>query len=200
MAEGRVAVALVHWPVLNRLGESSATAITTTDIHDFARSCAMFDVAPVYMVHPSSAMRQMVGEIAGYWQQGSGQQRNPGRGEVLESVRAVATLDELAADPDVRLWYTSAKPPVVECAPIAALGQQPGVDLIVFGTGWGLDFARLPEPHGWLSPIEGVGRVRHLSVRAALAIYLDRLRQPRQSQASGEPFAVRHAPGPILEA
>jgi hypothetical protein len=60
---------------------------------------------------------------------------------------------------------------------VAALCREPGPHLIVFGTGWGLDAARLPPPNGWLRPIEGIGTVRHLSVRAALAIYMDRCRR-----------------------
>jgi len=50
-----------------------------------------------------------------------------------------------------------------------------GNHLIVFGTGSGLDVENLPKENGWLSPIVGIGKVRHLSVRSALAIYLDRM-------------------------
>ncbi|MCK5307381.1 MAG: hypothetical protein KAJ73_02105, partial [Zetaproteobacteria bacterium] len=42
------AVALVHYPILNRHGERSTTAVTSIDIHDFVRTCAMYDVGPVY--------------------------------------------------------------------------------------------------------------------------------------------------------
>ncbi len=172
----RVAVALVHHPVLNRKGEAATTAVTPMDVHDFARTCAFYDVAPVYFVHPAPAMRAMVDEIAGYWREGEGGRRNPGRKAVLERIRLRASLEDVLAEADWRLWYTSASPPEREAvvAP-AELRRQPGPHLIVFGTGWGLDAARLPPPNGWLSPIAGIGMVRHLSVRAALAIYLDRL-------------------------
>ncbi|MDQ6956635.1 MAG: RNA methyltransferase [Mariprofundaceae bacterium] len=33
----------------------------------------------------------------------------------------------------------------------------------------------MPDANGWLSPIVGIGKVRHLSVRSALAIYLDQM-------------------------
>jgi len=171
-----IAVALVHHPVLNRLGETTATAITSTDVHDFARSCAFFDVAPVYLVHPAAGMHALVNDMTRYWLEGAGAKRNPGRREALKQIRMVNTLEDALADADYSLWYTSANAPADETRTVETLRQEHGPHLIVFGTGWGLDASRLPEPNGWLSPITGTGKVRHLSVRAALAIYLDRLR------------------------
>ncbi len=171
----KVAVALVHHPVLNRAGKSTTTAITSIDIHDFARTCAFYDVAPVYLVHPAAGMRALVRDMTDYYLNGPGGDRNPDRREVLKAVRCVATLDEAQADDDYRLWYTSASAGGERLAEASDLLKTKGKHLIVFGTGWGLDVASMPEPNGWLSPIEGVGMVRHLSVRAALAVYLDRL-------------------------
>jgi hypothetical protein len=90
----------------------------------------------------------------------------------------VRTLDEAVAAMDgPSVWFTSANPPAQGCIEVERLAALPGRHLIVFGTGWGLDVKSLQQPTGWLSPIEGTGMVRHLSVRAALAIYLDRLRR-----------------------
>lgn len=176
-ASSEIAVALVHHPVLNRLGEQSTTAITTIDVHDFARTCAFYDVGPVYLVHPAEGMHAMVRDICGYWQEGEGGDRNPGRREVLGGVRLVHRLEDALADAPYKLWYTSAVPPQGQALDAAELTGEPGPHLIVFGTGWGLDVSALPSANGWLRPIEGIGKVRHLSVRAALAIYLDRCRR-----------------------
>jgi len=173
----QIAVALVHYPVLNRLGESSTTAITSMDVHDFARSCAFYDVSPVYLVHPAEGMHAMVHDICDYWLDGEGGVRNPGRREVLAQVRLCSSLQEVLEDAPYTVWYTSAEPPAGAQFPLTTLADEPGPHLIVFGTGWGLDTAKLPPPNGWLRPIEGIGKVRHLSVRAALAIYLDRCRR-----------------------
>lgn len=170
-------MALVHYPVLNRNGESGTTAITTLDIHDFARSCAFYGVGPVFLVHPAAAMQSMVADMMEYWLHGAGSRRNPERRRVLESVRMVSSLDEALAGDDYRLWYTSAEADEKSSVPPEKLHATEGPHLIVFGTGSGLDRSLLPEPNGWLSPIKGIGSVRHLSVRAALAIYLDRLQQ-----------------------
>ncbi len=176
MADNGFAVALVHHPVLNRKGETVTTAVTSTDVHDFARSAAMFDVAPVYFVHPSPDMHALVRDIAGYWLEGAGGRRNPGRRQALSQLRLAGSLEDVIREVDARVWYTSANPPVEHTKPVEELAGMPGRHLIVFGTGWGLDARQLPAPTGWLSPIAGIGMVRHLSVRAALAIYLDRLR------------------------
>jgi len=176
--ESRVAVALVHYPVRNRKGETSATAITSMDVHDFCRTCAFYDVGPVYFVHPSAGMHAMVKDITDYWLEGEGGARNPGRKEVLRQLRMVENLGEAIEGFGGSVWYTSAKPPAEHLQPASGLLQIEGRHLIVFGTGWGLDELHLPTPSGWLSPIEGTGMVRHLSVRAALAIYLDRLGTP----------------------
>lgn len=174
--DSRIAVALVHHPVLNRFGEQSTTAITSIDIHDFVRSCAFYDAGPVYIVHPADGMHALVADMTRYWQEGAGGTRNPGRTESLTALRMVRSLEDVLADADYTLWYTSAQPPVDAWVVDASeLRSMPGNHLLVFGTGSGLDVDSLPSPNGWLSPVEGIGKVRHLSVRAALAIYLDRL-------------------------
>jgi len=172
-----IAVALVHHPVLNRHGQTSATAITSIDVHDFARSCAFYDVAPVYLVHPAAGMQALIHDMTDYYLNGPGGDKNPPRREVLQSVRCVNSIQDITAEQDYQLWYTSATPPVDICTEPSNLLKIKGKHLIVFGTGWGLDVENMPKENGWLSPIEGIGKVRHLSVRAALAIYLDRLRK-----------------------
>lgn len=173
------AVALVHHPILNRKGERSTTAVTSIDIHDFVRTCAMFDVGPVYIVHPAQGMHALVKDIAGYWLKGAGGERNPGRSESIRSLKLAKSVEEVLEQEDYSLWYTSATPPDDDLMDVVNLPETEGKHLIVFGTGWGLDHASMPKPNGWLSPIEGIGMVRHLSVRAALAIYMDRLTRKR---------------------
>jgi hypothetical protein len=174
-SESKIAVALLHYPVLNRKGETSVTAVTSIDVHDFARSCAFYQIGPVYLVHPAEGMHALVHDMSDYWLHGAGGERNPERRQVLQSIRMVHSLEDVLKETDYQLWYTSAQAPEHMCIEPEKLAEMEGKHLIVFGTGSGLDSARLPKPNGWLSPIVGIGSVRHLSVRAALAIYLDRL-------------------------
>lgn len=175
MKASNIAVALVHHPVLNRKGEISTTSITPMDVHDFARTCSFYGIETVYLVHPAKGMQAMVHDLTGYWEKGDGGVRNAGRKQVLESVRLVDSLEEAQEEGDYQLWMTSAAVDSGEIIEPRALPEMSGNHLIVFGTGWGLDVKKLPKENGWLSPIVGIGKVRHLSVRAALAIYLDRL-------------------------
>ena len=175
MKASQIAVALVHYPVLNRKGESSTTSITPMDVHDFARTCAFYGIEKVYLVHPAKGMQAMVHDLTAYWANGEGGVRNVGRKQVLESVCVVDSLEDAQKDADYQLWMTSARVENGEMIEPGDLPKRAGNHLIVFGTGWGLDVKKLPNANGWLSPIVGIGKVRHLSVRAALAIYLDRL-------------------------
>ncbi|MDX8405483.1 MAG: RNA methyltransferase [Mariprofundus sp.] len=170
-----IAVALVHYPILSRDGTTGSTAITPIDVHDFARSCAFYGVGPVYLVHPAEGMHALVNDMLAYYTEGAGGKRNPDRREVLKAVRVVKSLAEAQADGDYGLWYTSAAPDGMDCVEPYIVAKMKGKQLLVFGTGSGLDVKNMPSANGWLSPIEGVGKVRHLSVRGALAIYLDRL-------------------------
>ncbi|MDX8401231.1 MAG: RNA methyltransferase [Mariprofundaceae bacterium] len=170
----RFSVALVHHPVLDRRGEPATTAVTPLDVHDFARCCAFYGAGRVYVVHPSAAMRGLVSDMLRYYLDGPGGARNPDRRRILARVRCVACLEEAVADGPHALWATSASPPE-GAVRSTALCDMPGRHLLAFGTGGGLDAARMPAPRGWLSPIEGDGMVRRLPVRAALAIVLDRL-------------------------
>ncbi len=139
----------------------------------------MYDVGPVYIIHPAEAMHALVKDVAGYWLEGAGEARNPGRTESIRSLRLAKSLEEVLEAETYRLWYTSATPPNGVSVNINKTPKIKGKHLIVFGTGSGLDYEAMPKPNGWLSPIEGIGMVRHLSVRAALAIYLDRLTRER---------------------
>ncbi len=172
-----IAVALVHHPVLNRFGETGATAITSIDVHDFARTCAFYGVGPVYLVHPAAGMHALIYDMTNYYLEGAGGERNPARREMLKAIRCVNSVQEIQQDDDYQLWYTSATSAEENSLDPSILSELEGKHLIVFGTGWGLDVENMPKGNGWLSPIEGIGKVRHLSVRAALAIYLDRLRK-----------------------
>ncbi len=175
MKADHIAVALVHYPILNRLGDTSTTSVTPMDVHDFARTCSFYGIDRVYLVHPAKGMQAMVHELTGYWQTGEGGMRNAGRKQVLQSICVVDSLEDAQKEGDYQLWLTSAvveSDRVIEPSDLIKLA---GNHLIVFGTGWGLDEKKLPSANGWLSPIVGIGKVRHLSVRAALAIYLDRL-------------------------
>ena len=188
-------LALVHHPVLNKKGEVVATALTNVDLHDIGRSARTFGVERLYVVTPVTLQRKMVGEIVGHWTTGEGATRNSRRADALGRVTAVPSLEAACA----AIEKHAGQPPLV----VATSAQMPAPDvtydslrqqlgdidrpvLIIFGTGWGLspevlEMAHLRLPAITCAPQEAGDDVayNHLSVRAAAAIVLDRLRGTR---------------------
>jgi len=182
----RLAVALVHHPVLDRQGDTVTTAMTNLDLHDIARSARTFGASDFFIVHPIEAQRALATRIYEHWVQGSGKKRIPDRATALEIVRVVASLDDayaaLGGRSEVDVWTTAAS---ARSGSVTSYAEARGVlsrsvrpTCILFGTGWGLAAEVIAGADLRLEPIRGAGAYNHLSVRAACAITLDRLVAP----------------------
>lgn len=183
-----LAIALVHRPVLDKEGLVVTTALTNLDVHDLARSARTYGCEDYYVVHPVELQRELATRIVKHWTEGSSAKRIPDRKDALALVRPVATLQDavaaLGGEGGAEVWVTAARalPGATTLAFEAARArlEQPGKPvLLVFGTGWGLAPEILESADAILEPIHGPGPWNHLSVRAACAIALDRLRSPR---------------------
>jgi hypothetical protein len=186
----RLAVALVHGPVLDRHGRLQTTALTNLDVHDIARSARTFGCAAFYIVTPVAAQQAQARAVVGFWEGEDGRRRNQDRADALSLARVVATLDDAVAAESLALG----KPPLL----VATSAKQQGVvrydelrrrldadddggALILLGTGAGMTQAMLDRCALVLAPIVGPAaddgtHWNHLSVRSAAAIVLDRLR------------------------
>lgn len=192
MSGREIHCALVHHPVKNREGAVVASAITNVDVHDLARSARTFGLAGYWVVSPIAAQRLLVERILEHWRTGAGARRVPERTNALAICHPIesvdAAIEAIAASAGARpeLWITAATPPpgkiTIPWAEARRTLEGEGAPvLILFGTAHGLhpvltDRADrvLPPIHG---PSVGAGRgYNHLSVRAAAAITLDRLR------------------------
>ena len=107
----RVAVVLVHHPVLDRGGDVVTTAITNLDLHDIARSAHTFGLERYYVAHPVAAQRELASRVKSHWTSGSGAKRIPDRQGPMEQLAVVESLDAAIADfdPQAELWVTSAR-------------------------------------------------------------------------------------------
>jgi hypothetical protein len=180
----RVAIALVHHPVLDRQGDIITTAITNLDLHDMARSACTYGISALYIVHPVTAQRELATRIKSHWVSGSGSRRIPTREAamaLLQVVPAVADVyDALGGRSNVDLYVTSARSAgrdiTTYSAARARMSACARTSLVVFGTGWGLAPELIEASDVFLAPLDGAGTgYNHLSVRAACAIVLDRL-------------------------
>lgn len=178
-------VALIHHPIKDRAGETITTAVTNLDVHDIARSARTYGARGYFVVTPIEAQRQLVERILSHWRDGSGARRVPERREALARCEVLpsfeAARDAVTAREGRAPWVlsTGARPapgtsPLSWAEARARIAEHP--TLILFGTGHGLADAIVREADRVLAPIEPGSDYNHLSVRAAVAIALDRLR------------------------
>jgi hypothetical protein len=180
----RLAIALVHYPVLDGKGVVVTTATTNLDVHDLARSARTYGASDYFLVHPIVAQRELVQRICDHWRDGSSGRRIPDRKLALELVRPVASLDDvyraMGGREAIEVWVTAARdlgPPLRLSEARARLEEDGKPALVVFGTGWGLAREVIDAADALLEPIRAKETTgySHLSVRAACAIVLDRL-------------------------
>jgi hypothetical protein len=179
----RVAVALVHHPVLDGQGATVTTAVTNLDVHDLARSARTYGCSDYFVAHPIAAQRELVERIREHWTEGSSGRRIPDRREALGVLRVVASLgdaiDALGGRGGVEVWVTAARrlgPALSFAEASVRLDGEGKPVLLVFGTGWGLAPDVVGLADALLEPIRAAqGDYNHLSVRSACAIALDRL-------------------------
>lgn len=178
-------VALIHHPVLDRNGRVVTSAITSLDIHDLARSARTYGARALFVVHPVEEQRAFAKSVVEHWFSGAGRRLDSRRREALRLVEIVPDLEEARSRTErlsnrsPLLVYTSARPSGGRSFKslrrhLASPRSAPIV--VMFGTGFGLAPKLRERADVVLEPIAGVGDYNHLSVRAAAAIILDRLR------------------------
>ncbi len=178
----RIAIALVHYPVLDGQGATVTSAITNLDVHDLSRSARTYGCSDYFIVHPIEAQRALVTRITEHWTHGSSSKRIPARKEALALVRLVPTLDEayvaMGGREAIDVWSTAARASEhVLTFEAARRVESDRPLLILFGTAWGLTQEVLAQCDARLEPIHAKtdSGYNHLSVRSACAITLDRL-------------------------
>ena len=176
-------LALMHYPVLNKRGETIASAVTNLDLHDIARAAKTFGVKTFYVVTPLEDQKDLVERIVSHWKTGAGALYNPKRKEALELIHVKDTLKDVL-DHIHRKGMGFPKT-VVTCA--RSFGRSIGFELfremlkdggsylLVFGTAWGLSEEFINIADFILEPVIGNTDYNHLSVRSAASIILDRL-------------------------
>lgn len=180
----KIYVALIHYPVLGREGQIISTAITNFDIHDISRTCRTYGIKKYYLVNNLSAQNKIARNVLDYWQYGFGKEYNPNRNDALMLADIKEYIEEVIEDIEnkegikPKIVFTSAKPrdkaiTFKDMSEEIKTVEEPL--LIIYGTGWGMP-EELREICDYdLEPIRADWEFNHLSVRAAVAISLDRL-------------------------
>jgi hypothetical protein len=176
-------IALIHYPVINKTGETIGSAVTNLDLHDIARAARTFGVDHYYIVTPYSDQQALVQEILDHWQTGYGATYNPARKSALDRVKIT---ESLAAVINLITEQRGQKPLILTTS---ARVQKNSISyretrrriatgepiLLLFGTAHGLAPELSETADYTLPPIESTTGYNHLSVRSAVSIILDRL-------------------------
>ena len=91
---GNLYIGLLHFPIKNRRGEIVATALTSLDVHDIARTSHTYGVATYFVVTPLPSQQDIAWKIVGFWTEGEEAEQRSRRGEALEIIHVAADLDE----------------------------------------------------------------------------------------------------------
>lgn len=184
----RLAVGLVHYPILDREKKVVATNVTNFDIHDIARASTVFGVERYYIIHPMKEQLMFVDRILDHWRVGQGAKFNPYRKTALNPVRTAENFEKAIADwgvPEAITIATHARPVAgAKTYTFQELRHAMHVEkkpcFLIFGTGFGMTEDFMKNCSGVLESIRGAppGDYRHLSVRSAVSICLDRLMGP----------------------
>lgn len=179
----KVDVALVHHPVVNRLGEIIGSAVTNLDLHDIARAGKTFGVGTYWVITPFQEQQQLAAQIVGHWTEGYGGSVNPDRRSALSLVHLCANLaeaieqsaDNYGTRPLVLATCAKHQANTRSYQDVRNLIYRDVPILLLFGTAWGLAPEVMEMVDGVLPPICGPTPFNHLSVRSAVSIILDRL-------------------------
>jgi hypothetical protein len=166
----------------NREGRVVATALTSLDVPDMGRTARTYNVKRFYVVHPVESQRRIAARLLDFW---LSEEELPTRREALELVAVRADLEEvyqeIAAEEGQAplVLGTTARAHRVPYPKLPweearrVLRERPV--LVLFGTGHGMTDELLAACDALL-PAVRAGGYNHLSVRAAAAIILDRLK------------------------
>lgn len=184
-------VGLIHHPVFNKNKNIVATTITHFDVHDIARVCRSYGVKGYHLIHPAEEQLMFVARLKDHWSLGLGKEMNPLRAEAMKIVNTAKSLNELCVQKGFsKVYATSARIhsdyPLVSFKEFTLMLNQKKQELktnnlekilVLFGTGSGLTPEVYKSCDGIIEPIIGFegSDFRHLSVRSAVAIVLDRL-------------------------
>ncbi|WP_413568021.1 RNA methyltransferase [Bdellovibrio sp. HCB117] len=184
----RLTIGLVHYPVRDRLQKTVSTNITNFDIHDIARAATVFGVEKYYIIHPMQEQLMFVERVLDHWRTGQGSKFNPMRKTALNPVKTAVSVEAALADWNVPDCLTIATTARVEWAKrkysFAELRHEMHVEkkpvFMLFGTGFGMTEQLIGSCSGVLESIRGAPPkdYRHLSVRSAVSICLDRVMGP----------------------
>ena len=169
--------------MINKNGDTIASAVTNLDLHDIARAAKTYGVRSFYVATPLIDQKKLVEKIVTHWTTGTGAHYNPKRCEALSLIKIKDSLAEVKDDiakegfgyPETVVTSAKQSSHSIDFNKFRKKLKGDSPYLLVFGTAWGLSGEIVKNADFLLAPVEGGTGYNHLSVRSAVAIILDRL-------------------------
>ncbi len=176
-------IALMHYPVVNKNGDTIASAVTNLDLHDIARTAKTYGISRFYVVTPLKDQKELVEKIVSHWVEGRGASYNSIRKEALSLIDIVDSLEDMIENIESRCGLmpktvvTTARKMAshIDYRKMRELLTDGCPYALIFGTAWGLSEDFLQAADYVLEPLMLDSDYNHLPVRSAVAIILDRL-------------------------
>ena len=173
----------MHYPVVNKAGDTIASAVTNLDLHDISRAAKTYGIKRFYVVTPLADQQKLVERIVSHWRDGGGSRYNPKRRDAMALIRVAGEFEDVLADirsentgePKTVVTSARAGKQTIRFEKMRSLLKEEAPLLLVFGTAWGLADSFIAGAVYLLEPLKGVSEYNHLSVRSAAAIIFDRL-------------------------
>ncbi len=176
-------VALMHYPVVNKNGDTIASAVTNLDLHDIARAARTYGINRFYVVTPLKDQKELVEKIVSHWVDGRGSTYNSIRKEALCLIEIVDSMEDVISDirkrckvlPKTVVTTARNKKKNITFCRLREILEDGLPKVLIFGTAWGLSEDFMSKADYVLNPLMGDSDYNHLSVRSAVSIILDRL-------------------------
>ena len=179
-------VVLLHYPVLNKAGDTIASAVTPLDLHDIARAARTYGVCRFFVVTPLTDQKELAQSVIDHWVAGYGATYNPSRRRALEIIELADTFESVKervramgrGEPVVVVTSSRERESGISYQSLRRTfdtGDTGQPHLLVFGTAWGLAPEIFDNADLCLLPVQGKPGYNHLSVRSAVTAVLDRL-------------------------
>jgi len=151
------------------------------DIHDIARVSKTYGVNKYYLITPIEDQKKLAARLISHWLHGPAKKLNPDREKALQLVEIVDFVEDavekirIRSGMDPYIIATSARDEgSFTYEDVRELLEDNAVFLL-FGTGHGLSPRIIDMAYKVLRPIRVFDEYRHLSVRSAVSITIDRI-------------------------
>ena len=94
----KIALGLIHYPILDSRKNIVATNVTNLDVHDIARACRVYGIERYYIIHPMQDQLMFVSRMLEHWRIGDGAKFNPMRRTALTMVHTAPSLENAIND------------------------------------------------------------------------------------------------------